>query len=126
MLTGVLHGCALFHQVGSKNAAFFMGRCIKVASRQRRDPFVHELAIGAQELEQRYREAQVAARTGMPFPGLTTARIGLSPRVSTGLVSRLQRADACLTALDSLDTSWHSLQAACLAHKIDCMGPVGA
>ena len=49
-------------QVGSKNAAFFMGRCIKVATRRPGDAFVHELTIGAEELEQRYREHKVGCR----------------------------------------------------------------
>ena len=40
--------------VGSKNAAFFMGRCIKLASKSRDNVLVHELQISADALEQRY------------------------------------------------------------------------
>lgn len=39
--------------VGSKNAAFFMGRCIKVTSKAAANVLVHELSIHADELEQR-------------------------------------------------------------------------
>ena len=56
-------------QVGSKNAAFFMGRCIKVATRRAGDAFVHELTIGAEELEQRYREHKAGRPCTTPAPG---------------------------------------------------------
>ena len=50
-------------QVGSKNAAFYMGRCIRVATKPADSAYVHELGIAAEALEARYREKQ--ARTGM-------------------------------------------------------------
>ena len=46
-------------QVGSKNAAFFMGRCIKLSTRRANSAYVHELRIAAAELEQRYKNAEV-------------------------------------------------------------------
>ena len=42
-------------QVGSKNAAFFMGKCIKIATRSAGSSFVHELGIAAADLEERYK-----------------------------------------------------------------------
>ena len=48
-----------FVQVGSKNAAFFMGRCIKLSTRRANSAYVHELCIAAAELEQRYKNAEV-------------------------------------------------------------------
>ena len=42
-------------QVGSKNAAFFMGKCIKIATRSTGSDFVHELGIAAADLEERYK-----------------------------------------------------------------------
>lgn len=47
-----------FFGVGSKNAAFFLGCSIKIATRTRGSPLVHELAIRSAELEQRYRDGQ--------------------------------------------------------------------
>ena len=49
-------------QVGSKNAAFFMGKCIKIATRSDGSSFVHELGIAAADLEERYKahEASLA------------------------------------------------------------------
>ena len=46
-------------QVGSKNAAFYLGRRIKVATRHTGSNYVHELSIGASDLEQRYRDKEV-------------------------------------------------------------------
>jgi structural maintenance of chromosomes flexible hinge domain-containing protein 1 len=40
--------------VGSKNAAFFMGRCIKLESKSQDNVLVHELMLSADALEQRY------------------------------------------------------------------------
>ena len=51
--------------VGSKNAGFFMGRCIKLVSRGQGNMLVHELAIDADTLEQCYREAPDQARHGV-------------------------------------------------------------
>ena len=45
-------------QVGSKNAAFYMGRCIRVATKPADSAYVHELGIAAEALEARYREKQ--------------------------------------------------------------------
>lgn len=50
-------------QVGSKNAAFFMGHSIKVSTRREDEPWVHELHLAAGELEERYRRcAQASGR----------------------------------------------------------------
>ncbi len=46
-------------QVGSKNAAFFMGSCTKVVTKSAQSSFVHELSLAAEELEERYRKQQV-------------------------------------------------------------------
>ena len=46
-------------QVGSKNAAFFMGRSVKVCTRQSPRREVHQLCIDAQKLEERYRNSKV-------------------------------------------------------------------
>lgn len=46
-------------QVGSKNAAFYMGRSIKVATKSAESQYVHELGIAAERLEQRYRGGEV-------------------------------------------------------------------
>ena len=46
-------------QVGSKNAAFFMGRSIKVATKSAESQYVHELGIAAERLEQRYKGGEV-------------------------------------------------------------------
>lgn len=48
-------------QVGSKNAAFYMGRCIRVATKPADSAYVHELGIAAEALEARYREKQARA-----------------------------------------------------------------
>lgn len=50
-------------QVGSKNAAFYMGRCIRVATKPADSAYVHELGIAAEALEARYRDKQ--ACTGL-------------------------------------------------------------
>lgn len=46
-------------QVGSKNAAFYLGKRIKVATQPSNSQYVHELSISATELEQRYKDGQV-------------------------------------------------------------------
>ena len=56
---GLQLGGPCFVQVGSKNAAFFMGRCIKLSTRRANSAYVHELRIAAAELEQRYKNAEV-------------------------------------------------------------------
>jgi hypothetical protein len=43
--------------VGSKNAAFFMGRSITIASKCQDNVLVHELSISADALEKRYQES---------------------------------------------------------------------
>ncbi|KAL0055143.1 hypothetical protein WJX82_007626 [Trebouxia sp. C0006] len=53
-LTGELS----YFGVGSKNAAFFMGQSIKVTTKKADSPYVHELALVAAELEQRYKESK--------------------------------------------------------------------
>lgn len=40
--------------VGSKNAAFFMGRCIRVTTKSPENVLVHEMEISADRLEERY------------------------------------------------------------------------
>ena len=46
-------------QVGSKNAAFYLGKCIKMSTKQAGGRFVHELSISAAELEKRYKQGEV-------------------------------------------------------------------
>ena len=55
--TGANGACHV--QVGSKNAAFFMGGCTKVVTKSAQSSFVHELTLAAGELEERYRNQQV-------------------------------------------------------------------
>ncbi|PNG99190.1 Structural maintenance of chromosomes flexible hinge domain-containing protein 1, partial [Tetrabaena socialis] len=50
-----LSGDLSFFGVGSKNAAFFMGSSVKLATRQAGSGSVHELAIAGAELERRYK-----------------------------------------------------------------------
>ena len=47
-------------QVGSKNAAFFMGQSVKVITKRADSPYVHELGLVAAELEQRYKDSKVS------------------------------------------------------------------
>ena len=47
-------------QVGSKNAVFYMGGCVKVVTRRSEGSYVHELAIAAADLEERYRAHQAS------------------------------------------------------------------
>ena len=54
--------------MGSKNAAFFMGRSVKVVTRQAPAPAVHQLCIGADRLEERYRNSEVRASEPGPCP----------------------------------------------------------
>ena len=49
--------------MGSKNAAFFMGGCTKVVTKNAHSSFVHELSLAAGELEERYRKQQVLLLT---------------------------------------------------------------
>ncbi|EFJ52379.1 hypothetical protein VOLCADRAFT_86759 [Volvox carteri f. nagariensis] len=53
-----LSGDLSFFGVGSKNAAFFMGSSVKLATRQAGSEFVHELHIAGAELERRYRDGE--------------------------------------------------------------------
>ena len=46
-------------QVGSKNAAFYLGKRIKVTTCHTDSKYVHELSIAASDLEQRYRDGEV-------------------------------------------------------------------
>ena len=50
---------SLASQVGSKNAAFFMGRAVKVCTKRAGDRKVHQLCIDAEKLEDRYRNHEV-------------------------------------------------------------------
>lgn len=49
-------------QVGSKNAAFFMGSSIKVVTKRAEEAYVHELGLAADVLEQRYRNQEVGGK----------------------------------------------------------------
>lgn len=53
-------------QVGSKNAAFFMGKCIKIATRSAGSSFVHELGIAAADLEERYKAHEASHAHDQP------------------------------------------------------------
>lgn len=50
----------LARQVGSKNAAFFAGRVVKVVTKTAESRLVHELCLRADNLEQRYRDNQAS------------------------------------------------------------------
>lgn len=45
--------------MGSKNAAFYLGKTIKMSTKQADGKYVHELSISASDLEQRYKQGQV-------------------------------------------------------------------
>ncbi len=49
-------------QVGSKNAGFFMGSSIKVATKRADELYVHELCLAAADLEARYQAREVRTR----------------------------------------------------------------
>lgn len=49
-----LHSDLSYFGVGSKNAAFYMGRCIKVTTKSPDNVLVHEMEISADNLEERY------------------------------------------------------------------------
>ena len=51
----------IFAQVGSKNAAFYLGKCIKMSTKQAHGRFVHQLSISAAELEKRYKQGEVSS-----------------------------------------------------------------
>ena len=92
-----------YGQVGSKNAAFFMGRRIKVATKRADSPFVHELTIGAAELEERYRDAEVPALAQPCSTG--TCTIACCPSANS----------PCKTCLRSISSSTGNLPH-CLAY----------
>ena len=58
------HNCVPASQVGSKNAAFFMGRAVKVCTKRAGDRKVHQLCIDAEKLEDRYRKQEVSGMLG--------------------------------------------------------------
>ena len=59
-----LTGDLSFFGVGSKNAGFFMGSSIKVATKRADELYVHELRLAAADLEQRYRNREVGPWVG--------------------------------------------------------------
>jgi structural maintenance of chromosomes flexible hinge domain-containing protein 1 len=60
-----LTGDLSFFGVGSKNAAFFMGSSVKVATRKAGERFVHELSLAAADLEARYRNREAVYEEDM-------------------------------------------------------------
>ena len=54
----------MFLQVGSKNAGFFMGSSIKVATKRADELYVHELCLAAADLEARYQAREVRRQGG--------------------------------------------------------------
>ena len=48
-------------QVGSKNAAFYLGQSVKMCTKTQEGRFVHQLSLAAAELEARYRNGQVCS-----------------------------------------------------------------
>jgi hypothetical protein len=60
-----LSGDISFFGVGSKNAAFYLGRTVKVATRARGAPRVSELCIRGDELERRYRAGEAVYEEDM-------------------------------------------------------------
>jgi hypothetical protein len=61
-----LTGDLSFFGVGSKNAGFFMGSSIKVATKRQDELYVHELRLAAADLEQRYQNREVRALEAGP------------------------------------------------------------
>lgn len=60
-----LTGDLSFFGVGSKNAAFFMGASVKVATRKAGERYVHELSLDASDLESRYRNHEAVYEEDM-------------------------------------------------------------
>eukprot|EP00198_Chlamydomonas_reinhardtii_P012225 XP_001701562.1 predicted protein [Chlamydomonas reinhardtii] len=60
-----LSGDLSFFGVGSKNAAFFMGRSVKLATRTAGSEAVHELLIAGAELERRYKAGEAVYEEDM-------------------------------------------------------------
>ncbi|KAG2443092.1 hypothetical protein HYH02_009506 [Chlamydomonas schloesseri] len=60
-----LSGDLSFFGVGSKNAAFFMGRSVKLATRTAGSQAVHELLIAGAELERRYKAGEAVYEEDM-------------------------------------------------------------
>ena len=46
-------------QVGSKNAAFYLGQSVKMTTKTQDARFVHQLCLAASELEARYKSGEV-------------------------------------------------------------------
>lgn len=65
-------------QVGSKNAAFYLGKRIKVATRQAGGAYVHELGIGASDLEERYRAGEVRPDSSIAKCAGVSANVGMT------------------------------------------------
>jgi len=59
-----LTGDLSFFGVGSKNAAFFLGRAVRVSTKRAGDRAVHELAISADALDARYRASRLEGGGG--------------------------------------------------------------
>eukprot|EP00884_Botryococcus_braunii_P005311 jgi/Botrbrau1/14781/Bobra.0284s0014.2 len=53
-----LTGNLSYFGVGSKNAAFYLGRSVKMTTKERSGPVIHELQLEASVLEQRYKAGQ--------------------------------------------------------------------
>lgn len=60
-----LSGDLSYFGVGSKNAAFFMGRSVKLATKRADSEAVHELCIAGSELERRYRNGEAVYEEDM-------------------------------------------------------------
>ncbi|GBF97420.1 hypothetical protein Rsub_09586 [Raphidocelis subcapitata] len=84
---GVVHGdlggrsvcCpAGYFGVGSKNAAFYLGRTVKVATRPQGGSHVHELCIRGDELERRFKAGEAVYEEDMVHrpPGATAGAAG--------------------------------------------------
>ena len=58
-------------QAGSKNAAFYMGRTVKVVTKPADSPYVHELMLDADAMEQCYRDKKVCGRLAECFVNTT-------------------------------------------------------
>jgi Histidine kinase-, DNA gyrase B-, and HSP90-like ATPase len=82
--------------VGSKNAAFFMGRAIRLMSKGEGNTLVHELAISADALEARYKEALDQARAADRAPWCFVNVAATPPRGACSAFARYVHRICCL------------------------------
>ena len=55
-------------QVGSKNAAFYLGQSVKMCTKTQEGRYVHQLSLAAAELEARYKKGEVNSASVLVQP----------------------------------------------------------